>query len=132
MYTFAKLGVNGRVIDLVAVADADTQDADNNFDENIGKQFLTNLTGWALWAADKCDDLPNRKGYAAIGEVFDEDNDAFMPKKPFNSWVLNETTYEYEAPIAHPEPDNIGESKWQWDEANTKWIHSVTLEEVTE
>jgi len=45
---FFKLGVNGKIIDMIAVDENDCKDADNNFDENLGIQFLNNLTGWPL------------------------------------------------------------------------------------
>ena len=60
---------------------------------------------------------PFRKNYAGIGYTFDEARDAFIPPKPFASWVLNEDTCLWEAPVAHP---NDGE-RYSWDEETQSW-----------
>ena len=61
---------------------------------------------------------PFRKNYAGIGFTYDETRDAFIPPKPFNSWILNETTCLWEAPVAHPNDGNL----YSWDEENTSWV----------
>jgi hypothetical protein len=60
---------------------------------------------------------PFRKNYAGIGYTYDEDRDAFISKKPFNSWILNETTCLWEAPIAKPNDDGI----YTWNETIQNW-----------
>jgi hypothetical protein len=60
---------------------------------------------------------PFRKNYAGIGYTYDEDRDAFIPKKPFNSWVLNEDTCQWESPVAYP---NDGQ-QYSWNEQNQSW-----------
>jgi hypothetical protein len=49
--------------------------------------------------------------------IYDEDRDAFIYKKPFNSWILNETTYLWESPIPYPQDNN----KYSWNEQNQSW-----------
>ena len=61
--------------------------------------------------------IPFRKNYAGIGYTYDEDRDAFIPPKPFNSWILNEDTCLWEAPVAMPEDDN----RYTWNEATVSW-----------
>lgn len=61
---------------------------------------------------------PLRKNYAAVGYTYDNVRDAFIPPQPFASWVLNETTCQWEAPVARPDDDK----SHQWDEASTSWI----------
>jgi hypothetical protein len=62
---------------------------------------------------------PLRKNYAGIGYTYDAERDAFIPPKPYNSWVLNETTCIWEAPIPAP----VVEGKmYTWDEATTNWV----------
>jgi hypothetical protein len=61
--------------------------------------------------------IPYRKNYAGIGYVYDQGRDAFIPPKPFDSWILNEQTCLWEPPIPHP---NDGES-YIWDETNQGW-----------
>ena len=59
-----------------------------------------------------------RKNYAGIGYSYDVQRDAFIPPKPFNSWVLNETSCLWESPVAYP---NDGQ-RYTWDEETTNWI----------
>ena len=59
-----------------------------------------------------------RKNYAGIGYTYDKDRDAFIPPKPFNSWVLNETTCRWDAPVAMPTDNKI----YRWDEETINWI----------
>ena len=60
---------------------------------------------------------PLRKIYAGIVYTYDADNDSFIPPKPFNSWILNETTCLWEAPVAYPDDDN----RYTWNETNQTW-----------
>jgi len=61
---------------------------------------------------------PLRKNYAGIGYTYDATRDAFIPPQPFPSWVLNEETCLWDAPIAMP-TDN---QRYYWDEATTSWV----------
>jgi hypothetical protein len=58
-----------------------------------------------------------RKNYAGIGYTYDAQRDAFIPPKPFESWVLNETSCLWEAPTPYP---NDGE-RYTWNESTTSW-----------
>lgn len=60
---------------------------------------------------------PFRKNYAEKGYTFDPENDAFISPKPFESWVLNTTSFLWEAPIAMPDDGKY----YQWDEDNQQW-----------
>ena len=59
-----------------------------------------------------------RKNYAGIGMTYDAERDAFIPAKPFESWILNEDTCNWEAPVAYPTDDK----SYRWDESTTSWI----------
>jgi len=61
---------------------------------------------------------PLRKNYAGIGYAYDEQRDAFIPPKPFQSWLLNEETCLWDAPISYP---NDGKP-YVWDETTTYWL----------
>jgi hypothetical protein len=61
---------------------------------------------------------PLRKNYAGIGFTYDRVKDAFIPPKPFASWLLNEDTCLWEAPVAMPDDGKL----YQWDEATTNWV----------
>ena len=65
---------------------------------------------------------PFRKNYAGIGYTYDSQRDAFIPPKPFNSWLLNETTCFWEAPTPMPQDDK----RYDWDETTTSWVEVVT------
>jgi hypothetical protein len=61
---------------------------------------------------------PLRKNYAGIGYTYDRERDAFIPQKPFASWVLNEDTCLWDAPVAMPTDGGM----YQWDESTTSWV----------
>ena len=65
---------------------------------------------------------PLRGNYAGIGYTYDATNDVFYAPKPFDSWVLNESTWLWEAPVAMPDDGKL----YEWDEATTNW-KEVTL-----
>lgn len=58
-----------------------------------------------------------RKNYAGIGYTYDETRDAFIPPKPYDSWVLNENTCQWEPPVPYP-----ATGVWRWDEATLSWL----------
>jgi len=60
---------------------------------------------------------PMRKNYAGIGFTYDRTRDAFIPPKPFDSWVLNDSTCLWNAPVAMPTDGN----NYMWDEATKAW-----------
>lgn len=59
-----------------------------------------------------------RKNYAGLGYFYDEELDAFIPPKPYDSWVLNEETCFWEAPIPYPEDGEM----YFWDESEGTWV----------
>ena len=62
---------------------------------------------------------PFRKNHAGIGYTYDENRDAFIAPKPYASWILNETTCLWEAPVAYPDDDNS--FSYSWNETNKSW-----------
>ena len=137
MASFAKIGLNGKVIEVQSVVNEVLHDSNGVEQENIGIGFLTTLTGWAIWkqtsyntvgGVHKLGGTPFRKNHASVGYTYDEDRDAFIPPKPFPSWVLNETTCLWEAPIARPEltQEQIDNNNYyRWNETNTTWDLTV-------
>ena len=69
---------------------------------------------------------PFRKNYAGIGYVYDANRDAFIPPKPFASWILNETTCQWDAPVEFP---RTGRSL-DWDEDSQTWVIPGTSTQV--
>jgi len=139
MASFAKIGLNSKVIEILSVHNNELKDANGVEQENIGIDFLTKLTGWSIWKqtsyntignVHKLSGTPFRKNYAAIGDTYDEDRDAFISPKPYNSWVLNEDTCLWEAPVEKPETftqgltDNNGNPRpdgYIWNEEAQQW-----------
>jgi hypothetical protein len=126
MASFAKIGLNGKVIAVHSVVNEVLHDSNGIEREDIGIDFLTKLHGWAIWKQTSYNTIggvhtnggtPLRKNHAGIGYTYDEDRDAFIPKKPYNSWILNETTCNWEAPVAMPIDDN----KYNWNELTLSW-----------
>jgi hypothetical protein len=110
MASFAKIGLNGKVIEVLSVHNNELLDANGVEQEVNGIDFLTKLTGWAIWKQTSYNTIggvhsnggtPFRKNHAGSGYTYDEDRDAFIPKKPFNSWILNEDTCSWEAPVVN-------------------------------
>ena len=116
MAHFAKIGINGKVIDVIKVSNEVILDSNGNESEINGIDFLTKLTGWSIWKQTSYN-RNFRKNFAGIGYTYDEDKDAFIPKKTFNSWVLNETTCQWEAPIVKPDDGQ----KYIWNETIQNW-----------
>ena len=116
MASFAKIGLNNKVIEVLSVHNNELKDSNGVEQEVNGIDFLTKLTGWAIWKQTSYNGN-FRKNFAGIGYTYDEDKDAFIPKKPYNSWILNETTCQWEAPSALPDTEN----KYNWNEETQQW-----------
>jgi hypothetical protein len=126
MASFAKIGLNNKVIEVLSVVNKVLHDSNGVEQEVNGIDFLTKLTGYPVWKQTSYNThggvhdnggTPLRKNHAGIGYTYDEDRDAFIPKKPFNSWVLNENTCLWESPIPYPQDNN----RYNWNEQNQSW-----------
>lgn len=87
-------------------------------DQEFIDSYVDNTPG--TWLETK-QDGSIRKNYAGIGYTYDAENDAFIAPKPFNSWVLNNTTFQWEAPVAIPDDGKHyvwNETDQQWDEVS--------------
>ena len=115
MASFAKIGLNNKVIEVLSLHDNELLDSNNVSSENLGILFLTNLTGWSIWKQTFTDGT--RKNYAGIGYKYDQTRDAFIPSKPYISWILNETTCQWEAPVVKPDDGQ----RYSWNETTKQW-----------
>jgi hypothetical protein len=121
MAHFAKLGT-GNIIERVEVVSNDIAQT-----EQDGIEFLQNLyqdrSAWkqtsynTIGGEHLTGGTPFRKNYAGIGFKYDQTKDAFIPPKPFVSWILNEDSCLWEAPVTYPDD---GE-RYTWNEATTTW-----------
>ena len=126
MASFAKIGLNNKVIEVQSVVNEVLHDSNGVEQEAIGIDFLTKLTGWSIWiqtsynthgGVHSSGGTSLRKNHAGIGYTYDEDKDAFIAPKPYASWILNETTCLWEAPTAYP----INGKDYTWNETTTSW-----------
>jgi hypothetical protein len=115
MAHFAKLDENNNVL-AVHVVNNDVITINGSESEQVGIDFLTGLHGHSLWKQTSYNGT-FRKNYAGIGYTYDSSRDAFIPPKPFNSWILNEATCLWDAPIAYPADGNM----YTWNEENLAW-----------
>jgi len=111
MAHFAKLGVGNIILKVEVVSN------DIALTEQAGVDFLNNLYKTRdVWKQTSYNNSI-RKNYAGIGYTYDEDRDAFIPKKPFNSWTLNETTCLWESPTTYPDDGKV----YTWNETTISW-----------
>jgi hypothetical protein len=142
MAHFAKLGSNGKVIQVLTLDNKDMLNADGVEDETVGQQYLETHNNWPaqMWiqtsyntsgGQHKNGGTPFRGNYAGIGYTWDEDDQIFWPKKPFASWVKNTTDAQWHSPIGDApaltaEQNSQNEAQthawiYVWNEANTTW-----------
>jgi hypothetical protein len=120
MAHFAKIE-DGLVTQVIVVDNKDCADATGVEKESIGIAFCERLLGGTWKQTSYNGNL--RKNYAGIGYSFDAERDAFIPPKPFNSWVLDEDTCLWNAPVAMPEDAGTGDPpiRYTWNEETTSW-----------
>ena len=136
MAHFAKLGANGKVIAVLTLNNSDMLKASGVEDESVGQQYLERHNNWPaqMWIQTSYNTVggkhskggtPFRGNYAGIGYTWDEDNNIFLPKKPFNSWVKDVATASWKSPIgdapALTEEQKTALSYYQWNEAGQSW-----------
>jgi len=130
MTAFAKLDNNNNVLRVIVVADEQVEDKDGNHDESLGIAFCKRLFGVNTIWLESSDEGLFRGRSAGIGYTYDPGRDVFLRPKPYASWVLNEVTTEWEAPIPEPEltADQIAaKDRYVWDEDTTSWVLKSTL-----
>jgi hypothetical protein len=116
MAHFAKIDDNN-VVEQVIVVHNNELMVDGVEVEEKGKKFCADLFG-GNWIQSSYNNN-FRKRHALIGYTYDADRDAFIPPKPFESWLLNEETCNWEAPTPMP----VEEGKiFTWDEATLSWV----------
>jgi hypothetical protein len=118
MAHFAKIDQFGYVAQVIVVDNKDTSDAGGVEKESIGAAFCERLFG-GTWKQTSYNGK-FRKNYAGIGYKYDADRDAFVPPKPYASWVLDDLTCQWKAPTPMPTDGK----KYSWDEATTSWVET--------
>ena len=128
MASFAKLNSENVVITVESVVNEVLKDLNGVEQEAIGINFLKTLYNEpnSVWVQTSYNThggvhsnggIPFRKNHAGIGFTYDSQRDAFIPPKPFNSWILNETTCTWNAPIPYPTDGQ----RYSWNEETQNW-----------
>ena len=118
MASFAKLNDKSIVIDGIALDNETVDNLPFPESEPVGVAFLTEWSGgytnWKQTSYNKS----FRKNYAGIGFTYDQNLDAFIPEKPYPSWLLNTNTCQWNPPVPYPNDGNL----YIWDEATQSWV----------
>ena len=128
MASFAKLNSENMVITVESVVNEVLKDSNGVEQESIGIEFLKTLYNEpnAIWkktsyntnaGVHSLGGTPFRKNHAGVGYTYDSNRDAFIPQKPYNSWILNESTCNWDAPVARPQDENM----YKWNEEILNW-----------
>jgi hypothetical protein len=107
------------IVDQVIVIDQETLNTGNWGNPSEWIQTSYNTQG-----GQHPEGRPLRKNYAGVGYTYDAGRDAFIPPKPFASWLLNEDTCLWAAPVAMPTDGKM----YTWDEETTSWVEVVIPE----
>ena len=144
MAHFAKLGANGKVIQVLTMDNDKMLNADGVEDETVGQQWLETHNNWPaqMWIQTSYNTSGNthnsgdnskafRGNYAGIGYEWDEDNNIFWPKKPYVSWVKDNTSASWKSPIGdapaltdeQQSQNAAGTNSWYyaWNEEGQSW-----------
>ena len=117
MAHFAKLDSNNQVLEVHVVNNNELLDASGNENEAMGVAFLTIWSGgYTNWRQTSYNGS-FRKNYAGIGYTYDSNRDAFIPPKPYPSWILDEATCRWISPVPYPQDDK----RYQWNESTISW-----------
>jgi hypothetical protein len=120
MAYFAKLGTGNIVEQVISINNSVITDANGVEQEQLGVDFINKLYNTRdVWKQTSYNNNI-RKNFAGIGFQYDQTRDAFIPKKPYNSWILNEQTCLWESPIPLPS-DASFDKRYQWNEQIQNW-----------
>tara|TARA_R100000808_G_scaffold1531_2_gene6948 strand:+ start:1051 stop:1476 length:426 start_codon:yes stop_codon:yes gene_type:complete len=141
MAYFAEIDDSNLVVRVLALADADTVDANGAESELVGAEYLSSAFGgrWRQTSYNTRGGVhalggdPLRKNFAGIGYTFDPDRNAFIPPRPFASWLLDEATCTWNPPVPYPDfTEEDGKPvMWNWDEEGREWV-KVILEALND
>ena len=122
MAHFAEIGLDNKVLRVIVVHNNELLDENGVEQEAKGIVFCQSLFG-GNWVQTSYN-ANFRKNYAGVGYTYDATRDAFIPPQPYPSWVLNEETCQWEAPIPYPTDVGTPEvpKRYIWDESLVNWV----------
>lgn len=121
MSHFAQLDEDNMVLQILVVANEVLLDEDGNEVEQKGIDFCKSLIGEDTNWIQASYNGTIRKIYPAVGDSYDEAQDAFIPRKPFDSWVWDSTEWTWTPPVPMPTTEPNGNAVWRWSEINQEW-----------
>jgi hypothetical protein len=121
MAYFAKLGTGNIIEQVISINNSVITDSNGIEQEQLGVDFINKLYNTRdVWKQTSYN-RTFRKNYAGIGYQYDQMRDAFIPPKPFNSWILNEDTCNWESPVAMPTTELEDNQYYSWNESIINW-----------
>src|SRR5210317_1489381 len=122
MAYFAQIGLNNKVISITKIDNNIITDDANIEREDLGVDYLQQLTGWHIWKRT-WKDGSQRYNFAGKGFTWDDDAEAFIPPKIFDNFILDTETYTYVPPIPYP---TDGEH-YVWDDKTSQWVDAQLI-----
>jgi hypothetical protein len=121
MAYFAKLGTGNIIEQVISINNSVITDSNGVEQEQLGVDFINKLYNTRdVWKQTSYNNN-FRKNYAGIGYQYDQTRDAFIAPKPFNSWILNEDTCRWNAPVAKPTTELEDNQYYSWNESIINW-----------
>jgi hypothetical protein len=121
MAHFAQLDDDNFVLQVIVVNNSECLDENGNESEAVGIAFCKSILGETTRWKQTSYNGNMRYNYAGLGYQYDPVRNAFISPKPYASWVLNETTCRWGAPVPYP----TDEKTYDWDEATTSWVEVI-------
>lgn len=118
MAHFAKLDENNVVLEVHVISNEEINNLPFPQSEPIGIAFLVMWSGGYPYWKQTSYNSNFRKNFAGFNYTYNPSLDAFIPPKPFNSWILNLETYDWVAPVQRPNDDKI----YEWNEETQSWV----------
>lgn len=118
MAHFAQLDDDNVVLQVIVVNNNDCLDENGSESEAVGVAFCKSILGETTRWKQTSYNGNMRFNYAGIGYQYDPIRNAFIPPKPYASWLLDEATCRWTAPVPYPQDGKI----YTWDEATTSWV----------
>jgi len=122
MSHFAEINNDG-IVQNVIVAEQDFIDSGAVGDSSNWIQTSYNTRGGVHYSPNSHEPdsgIALRKNYAGIGYTYDKTKDAFMAPQPFSSWLLDDETFQWNAPVSMPDDGKM----YVWDESTTNWVEA--------
>jgi len=121
MSHFAQIDTNSIVINVIVINNIELLDQDGNEVEQKGIDFCKSLFGQDTEWVQTSYNGSFRKNYACVDGTYNEELDAFIAPKPFNSWTLNKESCRWEAPVSIPNTELEDNQYYNWNESILNW-----------